>query len=97
MHLSWSLALISVLILLLNIPFGYWRAATKRFSWQWYLAIHIPVPVIVLVRIKFDVGWHWSTYLLFILAFSLGQFIGGSLRRCFKSRSSFSNDKQSEI
>jgi hypothetical protein len=77
MHFSWALIISSVFILLLNIPFGYWRAMTKRFSLRWYLAIHLPIPLIVLLRLELDIGWHWSTYVFFILAFSLGQFIGG--------------------
>ena len=73
------LLMITLLVFILNIPFGYWRANVRKFSLQWYLAIHIPVPVIVALRLALHLGWHWSTYVLFILAFASGQYVGGKL------------------
>ena len=54
-----KLIIISILVLLFNIPFGYWRANVKGFSVQWFLAIHIPVPFIIAVRIFLDIGFSW--------------------------------------
>jgi len=71
----------AVVIFLLNIPFGYWRSNVKRYGFQWYLAIHFPVPFIVLMRFAFDIGWHWSTFVIFILSFFLGQFTGGLIHK----------------
>jgi hypothetical protein len=71
----------SLIIYMINIPFGYWRAGTKRFSLQWYLAIHIPVPAIVFLRVYLNLGWTWETYTIFILAFFLGQLTGKVFRR----------------
>jgi hypothetical protein len=71
----------ALVIFLINIPFGYWRGGTRRFSWQWYLAIHIPVPLIVLIRIYYDFGWGIKTYAYFVLAFFLGQLLGKILRK----------------
>lgn len=76
-----TIFIVSLFILLLNIPFGFWRANVRRFSLQWYLAIHIPVPLIILMRVFLELGWHWSTYVLFILAFTLGQFLGGLVHK----------------
>ena len=81
MQASLVILIISVFIILLNIPFGFWRANVRRFSFQWYLAIHLPVPIIILMRIILDIGWHWSTYVAFILSFSLGQYLGGLLQK----------------
>lgn len=68
-------------IFLLNIPFGYWRANVRRLSLQWYLAIHIPVPFIVLMRFALNIGWHWSTFVVFISSFFIGQFTGGLIHK----------------
>jgi len=68
-------------IFLLNIPFGYWRANVRRYGFQWYLAIHFPVPFIVLMRFTLNIGWHWSTFVIFILSFFLGQFAGGLIHK----------------
>jgi hypothetical protein len=72
---------LALLIFFLNIPFGYWRAGTRRFSRNWYLAIHIPVPVIVVMRIYFDLGWSWESYIYLITAFFLGQLTGKLIRK----------------
>jgi hypothetical protein len=72
---------IAIIVLMLNLPFGYWRAGAKKFSSQWILAIHIPVPLIVALRIYSGLGWRLVTFPVLIGAFFLGQFIGGRLRR----------------
>jgi len=66
-------------VLVLNIPFGYWRANVKRFSLEWLFAIHIPVPFIIAFRIFTELGWEFYTYPILISAFFLGQFIGGKI------------------
>jgi hypothetical protein len=66
-------------VLVLNIPFGYWRSNVKRFSLEWAFAIHIPVPFIIAFRIFTDLGWEFYTYPILISAFLLGQFIGGKI------------------
>lgn len=72
-----KLILISIVVFILNIPFGYWRANVKRFSAQWFLAIHLPVPLIVGMRILGHIGFSWHTYVFLVAAFFLGQQCGG--------------------
>ena len=74
------LALVALAVFVLNLPFGYWRAGTRKFSWQWALAIHLPVPFVILLRLYSGLGWHWSTFPVLISAFFLGQFAGARLR-----------------
>jgi len=74
-----KLILISLLVFVLNIPFGYWRANVRRFSSQWFLAIHLPVPLIVALRILSDIGFSWYSYLFLVGAFFLGQKLGSFL------------------
>jgi len=78
---------LAIIIYLLNIPFGYWRAGTRRFSRDWYLAIHIPVPVVIVMRIYLDLGWGWQSYAVLITAFFLGQFTGKFIRMVVKKKS----------
>ena len=76
-----KLSLLSIAVLVFNIPFGYWRANVKRFRLQWFLAIHIPVLFIIGLRIISDVGFAWHTYLFFVSAYFLGQQAGQFIRR----------------
>jgi hypothetical protein len=76
-----KLILITILVFLLNIPFGYWRANVKRFSTQWFLAIHIPVPFVVAMRILGGIGFGWETYLFMVAGYFLGQQIGSMLMK----------------
>jgi hypothetical protein len=71
-----TLILISFLVLVLNVPFGYWRKNVARFSLQWFLSIHIPVPVIVVLRLTTGIGFAWYTYVVMVSAFFLGQQAG---------------------
>jgi hypothetical protein len=74
-----GLFFICLLIILINIPFGYWRTNVKKFSFQWIMAIHIPVPFIIVLRIYSDLGFAWYTYVFTIASFFLGQRIGAVL------------------
>lgn len=58
-----------------NIPFGYWRSRTKKFSVSWILAIHLPVPIIFLVRMLVQAPLYLIP--IFVIAFFLGQSSGG--------------------
>ena len=69
----------AVLILFLNLPFGYWRDNVKKFSLQWILAIHVPVPVVIALRFILGLGFAFITYPVLVGAFFLGQFIGAKI------------------
>ncbi len=68
-------------VLLLNLPFGYWRAGVQKFSRPWFLAVHLPVPGVVALRLSCHLGWHPFTFIALVGAFFLGQLVGGLLRR----------------
>jgi len=74
-----KLTVIALLVFILNIPFGYWRANVRKFSTQWFLAIHIPVPFIVAMRIFSGIGFSWYTYVFLVGGFFLGQRAGAWL------------------
>lgn len=71
-----TLVLISILVFLINIPFGYWRSNVKAYSFQWFLAIHIPVPFIIALRLVSEIDIAWYTYVFLVTAFFLGQKTG---------------------
>lgn len=79
----WIVASASVLI---NLPFGFWRAGTERFTVPWFVAVHAPVPVVVGVRIILGLRWQPAILPVLIGASFTGQFLGGSLRNWWKER-----------
>jgi hypothetical protein len=80
------LFLLLLVVLVLNLPFGYWRASVKRFSTRWFLAVHIPVPLVVAARILTGVGWGLSSLPLVLAAFFGGQFLGSAARGACRKR-----------
>ena len=74
----WALA---VAVLVLNLPFGFWRAGVKKFTLPWFVAVHAPVPVVVLLRVISGLGWHLASFPVLVGAFFTGQFLGGAMRR----------------
>jgi hypothetical protein len=81
-----KLALISAVVLLLNLPFGYWRAGARRFSLGWFLAVHVPVPFVIGLRLVSGIGWHMVTFPILMGAFFGGQLLGGQFRRIAANR-----------
>jgi hypothetical protein len=67
-------------VVCINLPFGFWRAGTRKFTLPWFLAVHSPVPLVVGLRLAAHVGWHLVTFPLLVGAFFTGQFCGGKLR-----------------
>ena len=67
-------------ILILNIPFGYWRGNVKKFSLQWFLAVHLPIPFIIAARLLTEIGFELYTFLFSVTAYFIGQILG---RRIF--------------
>jgi hypothetical protein len=71
-----NIFLVIIFVLLLNLPFGYWRANVKKYGLQWAMAIHIPVPFIIAARIFSDIGFELYTYPILVGAFFSGQLLG---------------------
>ena len=80
-HWPHPLAEVAVAIILVNLPFGYWRAGVRKFSLAWFLAVHLPVGVAIALRLLSGLGWRLSTMPILVGAFFLGQFLGGRFRR----------------
>ena len=81
-----SLWTVALLVFLLNLPFGYWRASVKKLSRQWFLAVHLPVPLVIALRVYSGLGWKPVSFPVLIGAFFLGQFVGGKVRHLIEGR-----------
>ena len=75
------LILVVLGVFVLNLPFGYWRAGTRKFSPAWMAAIHLPIPFVVALRLVSGLGWALYSFPFVIGAYFLGQFLGGRIRR----------------
>lgn len=62
----------------INVPFGFYRAGVRRYSWQWFLAIHFPVPLVIVMRLLSGEGWRAVP--LLIACAVIGQIAGSALR-----------------
>lgn len=62
-----------------NLPLGYWRETTRKYSLSWFILIHLSIPFIILLRSAFSFSWRWIP--LTLACAVLGQFLGGRARR----------------
>lgn len=77
----WSrLLAVAAATVVLNLPFGFWRASVRKFSPAWFLAVHAPVALIVALRLASGLGWRLITFPILVGAFLGGQLIGGRIR-----------------
>ncbi len=79
----WTVAL---LVFLINLPFGYWRASVRRLSSQWFLALLVSVPPVIALRIYWGLGFKLISFPVMVGAFCLGQFVGGRVRNIIQGR-----------
>jgi hypothetical protein len=74
-----NLLTVAALVFLLNIPFGYWRANVRKFSFPWVLSVHVPVPFVIALRLLSGMGFQLVTFPIMIFAYFSGQFVGSWL------------------
>lgn len=75
---------IAILIFVVNLPFGAWRAGLRKLSPAWFVAIHLPVVLVIGMRILMGVPFRLVTLPLYVAAFFLGQLAGARARRPVK-------------
>lgn len=71
-------AFLAVSAFVLNLPFGYLRVGTRKFSLLWFLYIHLPVPAIFLLRRY--AGFGYNIVPILVAGAVMGQLLGGRLR-----------------
>ena len=81
-----NLGIVALSVLVLNLPFGYWRAHIPRYSLQWFLAVHLPVIAAISLRVLGGLGWQLITFPILIGAFFAGQFLGGKIHDLWQRR-----------
>jgi len=62
-----------------NLPLGYLREASRKFSVRWFVLVHLSIPFIIVLRLMLGFGWQ---IIPFTLACAVGgQLVGGRIRR----------------
>jgi hypothetical protein len=79
----WTVAL---LVFLISLPFGYWRASVRKRSGRWFLALLVPAPLVGALMVFSGPGWKWMSLPVLVVAFFLGQFVGGRVRNIIQGR-----------
>jgi len=75
-----KLWVVTFVVFLINLPFGYWRAGVAKFSRPWFLAIHAPIPFVIVLRLLSGLGYSLASLPFTVGAYFLGQYLGGRLR-----------------
>lgn len=71
------ITILTLFTLAINIPFGYLRSKSKKYSFSWILYIHLPVPLIIYLRYATGINYYYIP--LMLAAAMTGQFTGGRL------------------
>ncbi len=81
MHSEQLLPLAALIIFAfgVNLPLGYLRETSRKFSLRWFLLIHLSIPFIIALRSMF--GFGWSLIPVTLACAVGGQILGGRLRR----------------
>ncbi len=85
LNIAQAIQLSNVLLIafLLNLPLGYLREGSERYSVRWFIYIHLSIPVVILLRISYGFGWQ---IIPLTIAFAVvGQLIGGRLWKMWKT------------
>lgn len=83
MNIEFNIALLSLLLFAFfsNIPLGYLRMGSPKYSVHWFVYIHLSVPFIIGLRIANHISWQ-------VIPFSIGLAVAGQMigSRLFRRR-----------
>jgi hypothetical protein len=81
LNINLSIAVISLLLFALfsNIPLGYLRMGSPKYSLRWFVYIHLSVPFIIGLRIANNISWQMIPFSIALAV--AGQMIGSRLYR----------------
>jgi len=71
-------------VMLVTLPFGFYRAYTRKFSLRWFVAIHVPVILVFLARFESHLSYAFIP--LTSLAFVTAQILGARAGRWWIKR-----------
>ena len=81
MNINISIAVISLQLFAFfsNIPLGYLRMGSPKYSVRWFVYIHLSVPFIVGLRVANNISWQMIPFSIALAV--AGQMIGSRLYR----------------
>ena len=81
MNINLSITVISLLLFALfsNIPLGYLRMGSPKYSVRWFVYIHLSVPFIIGLRIANNISWQMIPFSIALAV--VGQMIGSRIYR----------------
>ena len=62
-----------------NVPLGYLRETSRKFSFRWFVLVHLSIPFIIVLRYFLGFDWHIIPFTLFCAV--AGQIFGSRYRR----------------
>lgn len=62
-----------------NLPLGFLREPSRKYSLRWFLYIHLSIPFIIFIRLAYGFGWDIIPYS--VLCAVAGQIVGGNIYR----------------
>ncbi|MCF6178965.1 MAG: hypothetical protein L3J63_06200 [Geopsychrobacter sp.] len=62
-----------------NLPLGYMRETSRKFSVRWFVLVHLSIPFIIALRLALDFGW--NVIPLTLAGAVIGQVVGSRIRR----------------
>ncbi len=79
-----SIVTVMVLVFVINLPCGFFRAQSPKLSKSWFLWVHLPIPFVIAIRILSGLGFKLYTFPIVISAYFFGQFTGGLIYKMLK-------------
>lgn len=76
---------VSIISFVTNLPLGYYRKNTRKYSFMWFFLIHASIPIIIYMRIALDAD-NWIIPVNIFLAI-VAQLIGQSFNKSKKNTS----------
>ncbi len=73
------IAVVLAIVVVVTLPFGFYRAYTRRLSLRWFLAIHVPVVLVFLARYEAHLSYVFIP--LTLVTFAAAQYLGGRAGR----------------
>jgi len=74
-----SLANLLFFAVLINLPLGYLRESSRKYSLRRFVLIHLSIPFIIALRTAEGISWHVIPFTIGCAV--LGQLLGGYLKR----------------
>jgi len=76
-----NLLIVTLIVFIINLPFGYWRGGLEKLTFWWFVAIHAPIPLVIGLRHLFELGFAPYTYAFILPSFIISQWLADRYRR----------------